>query len=158
MILENARGWGGKISIASIGTLAINIDDENGWIHLVQIPKSIYMPNLPTTLICPQHCAQQDMTSHPWSPEGIVCYMMAKAMVLKWDQCKFYKTIRQSQAMNTPTFFTSPDANLYEISACSLKHFGCKSLPKRLYSRWWVHKTSSTRMRQTQNASWWKIC
>ena len=33
---------------------------------------------------------------------------MAKAMVLEWDQQKFRNTIKHSQAMNTPTFYTYP--------------------------------------------------
>ena len=94
------------------------MDDDNTRTHLVWISNSIYVPNLQMTLLSPKHWVQQVATSHPWSSEGMVCYTMAETTVLEWDQCKFRKTIQHSQATNTPTFFTSPGANLCE-SFCS---------------------------------------
>ena len=63
---------GGELNIADIETLAIKMENDNGQTHLVQIPNSLYVPNLQMTLLCPQHWAQQDRTSCPWSPEGTV--------------------------------------------------------------------------------------
>ena len=71
--LGGCKGVGGELAIASIGTSTIKMNDDIGRTHLVQIPNSIYMPNLQMTLLCPQYLTQQDVTSHPWSLDGTVC-------------------------------------------------------------------------------------
>ena len=46
---------GGVLAIAGIGTLALKMDDNNSRTHLMQILNSIYVPDFPITLLCPQH-------------------------------------------------------------------------------------------------------
>ena len=50
----------GKLKVESMGTFIFNVDDEFGKIMTVQIPNSVYVPELGRTLICPQHWAKED--------------------------------------------------------------------------------------------------
>ena len=79
--LGGCKRVGGELTIAGIGTLTIKMDYGNGRTHLVRVPLSIYMPNLQMTLLYPQQWAQQDGTSHSWSPNSTVCYTTAEARV-----------------------------------------------------------------------------
>ena len=73
----------GGLAIASIGTLAIKIDNNESRTHLIWILNSIYVPYLPMPLLCPQHWAQQVVTSH-WALLGsMFCYTMVKATMLE---------------------------------------------------------------------------
>ena len=107
------------------------MDDDNGRTHPIQIPNSIYVPNLQMTLLCPQHWAQQDAISHPWSPDGTVCYTMVEVMVLEWDQQKFWKAFKHSQALITPTFYTSLSIKLYKTLCLQFEAFHVKVAPQR---------------------------
>ena len=84
--LHGCKGVGGELAIADIGMLTIKLDNNNGRIHLIQIPNTICMPNLQETWLCPQHWAQQGAISHLWSLDGMVFYATAGAMVFEWKQ------------------------------------------------------------------------
>jgi hypothetical protein len=53
-------GIAGGIVASTRGTFCFNIEDHTGNIHTIKLPGSLYIPNLPQTLLCTQHWAQLD--------------------------------------------------------------------------------------------------
>ena len=119
------------------------MNDNNGRTHLIGIPISIYVPNLQMTLLCLQHWAQQDAMSHPCSLDGVVCYTMAEATVLEWDQWKFCKIIKHNQTTNTHIFYTSPGVKLYKLFCSQFDAYCTKITPQEVILKtagatyWW---------------------
>jgi hypothetical protein len=52
-------GIHGGLTIRGEGTLVFNIEDDNGRVHTIRIPHSLYLPELPMCLLLPQHWAQE---------------------------------------------------------------------------------------------------
>ena len=52
-------GIGEGLDIAGTGTLVLRIQDDNGKVHTIKIPKSLYLPGLRQCLLLPQHWAQE---------------------------------------------------------------------------------------------------
>ena len=130
LILQNlgkCKGVGGKLVIADIGTFHFKLDDDNGWTHIINIPNSIYVPNLQMPLLCPQHWAQQCHDS-----EGAIAFTMADAIVLVWGNGNFCKTILQNNQSNTPTFYTSPSINLYHAFCATIESHHAYTLPPEI--------------------------
>jgi hypothetical protein len=53
-------GIAGGLSIQGTGTFCFKIEDSTGKLHTIKLHNSLYVPNLPNTLLCPQHWSQQD--------------------------------------------------------------------------------------------------
>jgi hypothetical protein len=50
-------GIAGGLKVRGIGTFCFKIEDTKGKLHTIQLPSSAYVPDLPMTLLCPQHWA-----------------------------------------------------------------------------------------------------
>ena len=53
-------GIAGGLQIQGVGTFCFKLEDSDSKVHTIKLFNSIYVTELPTSLICPQHWSQQD--------------------------------------------------------------------------------------------------
>ena len=60
-------GIGSGIAIKGIGTFKFRLEDDDGQVHTIRVPNSLYVPSLKIVLLAPHHWAQeaQDKASNP---------------------------------------------------------------------------------------------
>jgi hypothetical protein len=102
-------GIGSGLSIKGVGTFVFKIEDDDGGVHRIKIPNSLYVPGLKTVLLSPQHWAQEARDHHP-KPEGTCSSNTSKACVLYWNQLQYKRTVYFHRSTNTPVFRTAPGA------------------------------------------------
>jgi hypothetical protein len=68
--LDNNKGQVDRINsgldIAGQGTFKFNITDNDGKLHVIKIPNSLYVPNWKRCLLSPQHWAQEAGDKQTW--------------------------------------------------------------------------------------------
>lgn len=58
-------GIEGGLEILGRGTFRFDIEDDDGEVHTIRIPNSVYVPGLRYCLLSPQHWAQMANNHHP---------------------------------------------------------------------------------------------
>jgi hypothetical protein len=59
-------GIGDGLEIKGKGTFVFSLEDDNGKIHTIKIPNSLYLPGLRQCLLSPQHWAQETRDGQTW--------------------------------------------------------------------------------------------
>jgi hypothetical protein len=90
-----------------IGTFCFKLEDEKGQLHTIKLHKSLYVPGLSTTLLCPQQWTQQD------KDPGTYIRTAENGVWLVWNKEKCKKFVPLDTTTNTPTFFTAPGSFNY---------------------------------------------
>ena len=107
------KGAGGNLKVMGSGTLRWRIEDNDGKIHQIICKDAIYVPNLHTCLLSPQHWAQGLNGNLP-RLDGTWCATYADRCVLEWDQRKNRRTIHfDRNSTNTPIIYSAPGNNQY---------------------------------------------
>jgi hypothetical protein len=106
------EGINNGLKIMGKGTFKFNIEDDNGQMHEIKIPNSLYLPGLKRCLLLPQHWVQEAGDEHPL-PDGTWCKNMATHYILYWDQKHFQKSVPHCSSMNTPVFYMGPSLQAY---------------------------------------------
>jgi hypothetical protein len=114
------QGINDGLEIKGKGTFKFKIEDENGQMHKIKIPNSLYLPGLERCLLLPQHWAPEAGDEHPL-PEDTWCKNMATHNILFWDQKRFQKLIPRSSLMNTLVSYTSPSSRAYRAFASTFE-------------------------------------
>lgn len=104
--IGECTGIGTGLTIAGKGTFLMNIEDDDGGIHKIEIPNSLYVPGLRMVLLSPQHWAQQAKDTIP-DPMGTCMVNSHLSCTLYWNQKKFKKTVPFDDITNTPSFHTA---------------------------------------------------
>ena len=114
--LVNSNSKVGGISegleIKGVGTFVFDIEDDNGALHTIKIPNSLYLPKLKLCLLLPQHWAQEARDEHP-HPRGTRMENDAHGCVLIWRQGQYTKTVPFDPLTNTPVFRTAAATHSY---------------------------------------------
>ena len=92
------QGIEGGVNVRGRGTFVFCIEDDDGRMHRIKVPNSLYVPNLPFALLSPQHWAQQ-------TTDGVSSLTEKQATVLKFRG--FTKTVPLSPSTNTPSVRTA---------------------------------------------------
>ena len=79
------------LDIKGVGTFKLKIDDNNGRMHEIKIPNSLYIPELRRCLLSPQFWAQEAGDNHP-QPRGTCMENDDVNCVLFWGQGRFQKS------------------------------------------------------------------
>jgi hypothetical protein len=98
----------GGLSIQGIGTFCFKQEDSTGQVHAIKLHNSLYVPNLPTTLLCPQHWSRQD------DVDGTYIKTSKDGFRLVWNRGRCKKFVPLYTNTNTPTFFTAPGSFNYQ--------------------------------------------
>ena len=102
----NIIGVGGNIPCTHIGTVCWEIEDDDGLLHQLKIPGTIYAPAAPHRLLSPQHWSQTANDTYP-SDNGTWCATYANHVQLHWSQCNFKRTVPLDPTTNTATLYTA---------------------------------------------------
>ena len=114
------RGAGGNIQIKGIGTLRWRIQDDEGKHHGIYIKNALYIPDLPISLLSPQHWSQQANDNAP-QKNGTWCATYDTHCVLHWDQQRYTKTVQHDKQTNTPRMYTLPRSTRYRKQVTALE-------------------------------------
>ena len=105
-------GIEGGLDILGRGTFRFDIEDDDGEVHTIHIPNSVYVPGLRYCLLSPQHWAQMANDHHP-APRGTRMENDDRHCVLIWGQGRYRRSVPHSSSTNTPTFRTAPATTTY---------------------------------------------
>jgi hypothetical protein len=106
---QSVQGIEGGLAIKGHGTFIFNIEDDEGTVHHIKIPDSMYVPDLKFCLLSPQHWAQKAHNS----ARGTRMETDADAVILIWGHVNYMRTIPHSRDMNTPVCRTAPTTSTY---------------------------------------------
>lgn len=113
-INKRIKGLNGTIGGLMVGTIKWNIEDDDGKIHPVILPNSLYIPDATSRLLSPQHWAQVAKDNKP-KPNGTWCATYADRIVLFWNQEKYKRTLMLDQeGSNVATIRSAPGYHAYE--------------------------------------------
>ena len=62
----DVKGIGNGLAIEGKGTFKFLLEDDQGKIHTIKIPNSLYLPGLKQCLLSPQHWAQEAGDGQTW--------------------------------------------------------------------------------------------
>jgi hypothetical protein len=93
------------LAILGKGTFKFKIADNNGRVHVIKIPNSLYLPKLESCLLSLQHWAQEAGNSQTWMGNFAHC------CILHWHGDK--KTVPFDSSSNTPIFYTASSLSTY---------------------------------------------
>jgi hypothetical protein len=108
------NGIGNGLAIKGKGTFKFSLEDNNGKIHTIKIPNSLYLPGLKQCLLSPQHWAQEVGDGQTWMGN------FERECVLNW-QGGGKKTVFVDPSINTPIFTTAPSSCAYHAFATTFK-------------------------------------
>jgi len=91
-----------------------SIEDDNGKIHRIKIPNSLYLPGLKQCLLSPQHWAQEAGDGKMWMGN------FERECVLNWHGGG-KKTVLFDPSTNTPVFTTAPSSRAYRVFATTFE-------------------------------------
>jgi hypothetical protein len=116
-LINNAgevNGIGEELAIKGKGTFVFSLEEDNGKIHTIKIPNSLYLPGLKQCLLPPQHWAQEAGDGQTWMGN------LEQECVLNWHRGG-KKTVLFDPTMNTPIFITAPSSRAYRAFATTFE-------------------------------------
>ena len=75
------------IAIKGIGTFKFRLEDDDGQVHTIRVPNSLYVPCLKRVLLAPHHWAQEVQDNAP-TPRGTWMATYNNCIILYWNQRK----------------------------------------------------------------------
>ena len=107
------RGIGGAVKGYGC-TIKWTIEDDEGKVHDVVLPNSVFVRDSTTRILSPQHWAQESRDNFPLR-RGTWCATYCDQIVLYWKQQRFKRTIPlHRQGANVATIMTAPGYNRYQ--------------------------------------------
>jgi hypothetical protein len=92
------------LDIKGVGTLKFKIKDNNGMMHKIKIPNSLYIPELKRCLLSPQHWVQEAKDNYP-RPKGTRMSQDDEIYYVYWDQAKYRNSIPYNPLTNVPILY-----------------------------------------------------
>ena len=103
------RGIKGHAKAMHRGTLKWHIEDDNGLVHVMVIKGAYLIPDAATSILSPQHLAQQADDHYP-KEEGTGALRTSKNITLFWSQRRFAKTVPLDPSTNMGLTMTASGA------------------------------------------------
>jgi hypothetical protein len=101
------------LAILGKGTFKFSISDDDGKVHCIRIPNSLYLPKLQGCLLSPQHWAQEVGDNETWIGNFAHC------CILHWLGGK--ETVPFHTSANTPIFHTASSSSTYREFAATFE-------------------------------------
>ena len=121
---KQVNGIGAGLAIKGTGTFVMRIEDDEGKVHTIKIPNSLYLPNLKSCLLSPQHWAQEAKAmgnKEGWETNRTWMENHWDKCVLLWQGGKFRRSIPHSPLTNTPSFHTAHASKTYRAFAATFE-------------------------------------
>jgi hypothetical protein len=109
----NVDGINEGLAILGKGTFKFSISDDDGRVHRIRIPNSLYLPKLQGCLLSPQHWAQEVGDNETWMGNFVHC------CILHWLGGK--KTVPFHALTNTPIFHMASSSSTYRAFAATFE-------------------------------------
>jgi hypothetical protein len=100
------------LEIAGKGTFMFKIVDD-ARAHIIHIPNLLYLPELKSCLLLPQHWVQEAGEGQTWMVN------LAHHCILQW--ANRWKTVPFNKSSNTPIFYTVSSSCAYQAFAGTFK-------------------------------------
>jgi hypothetical protein len=94
------------LDIKGTGTFKFKIKDDNGMMHEIKIPNSLYVPELKRCLLSPQHWVQEAKDNYP-RPKGTRMSLDNEFYYMHWGQAKYQRLIPYDPLTNVPILYTA---------------------------------------------------
>ena len=108
-LINNAgevNGIGKGLAIKGKGTFVFSLEDDNGKIHTIKIPNSLYLPVLKQCLLSPQHWVQEAGDGQTWMGN-----FEHECVLNRHGEGK--KIVLFDPTTNAPIFTTAPSSHTY---------------------------------------------
>jgi hypothetical protein len=103
--VDKVDGINDRLAILGKGTFKLSISNDNGRVHHICIPNSLYLPKLHGCLLSPQHWAQEAGDNQTRMENFAHC------CILHWFGEQ--KTVLFHTLTNTPIFHTASSSSMY---------------------------------------------
>jgi hypothetical protein len=103
------NGINDGLAILGKGMFKFKIADNDGRVHVIKFPNSLYLPKLESCLLSLQHWAQEAGNNQTWMGNFAHC------CILHWHGGK--KTVPFDSSSNTPIFYTASSLSTYHAFA-----------------------------------------
>jgi len=87
------QGIGGLVEDVMTGTIQWEIEDDEGAVHTITLPGSLYIKDSPSRILSPQHWSKVAKDESP-QHNGTWCATYKDRVVLQWNQRRHTRTIR----------------------------------------------------------------
>jgi hypothetical protein len=94
------------LDIKGMGTFKFKMKDDNGMTHEIEIPNSLYVPELKRCLLSPQHWVQEAKDNYP-RPKGTRMGQDNELYYVYWGQAKYQKSIPYDPWTNVLILYTA---------------------------------------------------
>jgi hypothetical protein len=94
------------LDIKGTGTFKFNIKDDNGMLHKIKIPNSLYVPELKRCLLSLQHWVQEAKDNYPRSKDTRMS-QDDEFYYVHWGQAKCQKSIPYNPLTNVLILYTT---------------------------------------------------
>ena len=99
-----------------VGTVKWSIEDDEGKIHDIILPNTLYSAQARNRLLSPQHWSQQAVDHYP-KPNGTWCATYSDKIKLFWDQQQYVRTVYLSPRSNVGVLRSAPNTQSF-AKAC----------------------------------------
>ena len=113
--VKGIKGW---LDIKGKGTVHWQIEDDEGRKHMLVINDVLYVPDVPTCLLSPQHWMQQAKDFYPIK-HGTWCAIYHDECILHWKQQKYKRMLSWDPQTNTAQFRLAGGATCYHVFAAT---------------------------------------
>jgi hypothetical protein len=123
LLNTRVQGVGGKVTGIMMGTIRWNIEDDQGVVHTITLPNSLYVPSAASRLLSPQHWAQVANDNKPLK-RGTWCATYEDQIILYWGQREFRRTIPlDPESSNVASIRTAPGYSRFNAFAAEVGDF-----------------------------------
>jgi hypothetical protein len=108
------------LDIKGMGTFKFKIKDDNGMMQEINIPNSLYVPELKRCLLSPQLWVQEAKDNYP-RPKGPRMGQDNEFYYLFWGQAKYQKLIPYVPSTNVPILYPTALSRPYRAFATTFE-------------------------------------
>jgi hypothetical protein len=108
------------LDIKGTGTFKFKIKDDNGMLHGIKFPNSLYVPELKRCLLSPQHWVQEAKDNFP-RPIGTRMSLDDEFYYVHWGIAKYQKLIPYNPMTNVPILYTAALSCTYHAFATTFE-------------------------------------
>ena len=124
---QTIDGIANGLSATGKGTIVWNIQDDQGRVHHIRIPNSLYVPASPIRILSPQHWAQEVYDKSP-RRRGTWCATYEDGCELFWQQNKYVKTVKHDIRSNVPIMSANNGTKKYRATMAAEQCLLCNAL------------------------------
>jgi hypothetical protein len=127
MKIGEVEGIKQGLVIRGIGTFKFKIEDDDGRTHKINVPNTLFLPDLRRCLLSPQHWVQEARGNHPL-PRVTRMESDEENCILIWGQGKYKKMIPFNPTSNVPMMHSASLLHAYcafatTFEACEASFF-----------------------------------